>query len=248
MGNFRSGRRPSEATMVAKDNLIELSTGEPIIIPNFSGIKDAAKKGSTATFLQTGDNISQLTNDSGYITSYTETDPVFLALSGGFLTAETDPVFLALSGGFLTAETDPIFLALSGNFLTSYTETDPVFLALSGNFITAEADPIFLALSGSVVADYLPLSLSGSWNTDLASGAAHFVDTTDPHGETLTQTNITSTGHFSGAAVSGATIKTLSDNDASGAAICRNILVGTEDNPGPANLYNQGTIYFKYTA
>ena len=44
---------------------------------------------------------------AGYLTSYTETDPV--ATAAGYLTAETDPV--ASAAGYLTAETDPVATA-----------------------------------------------------------------------------------------------------------------------------------------
>ena len=61
----------------------------------------------------------------GYIKTYTETDPVFLSLSGSI--PETDPIFLALSGGFLTAETDP----MSGSYLKT---------AMSGSWNSHVAD------------------------------------------------------------------------------------------------------------
>ena len=73
---------------------------EPLILPNYSGMELHSNERDTfAPYSHT---------HAG------ETDPIFLALSGPFLTAETDPVFLALSGPFLKAETDPIFLSLSG--------------------------------------------------------------------------------------------------------------------------------------
>jgi len=108
--------------------------------------------------------------------------------------------------------------------------------AASGSYLTAETDPIFLSLSGSIET-YVPMSLSGNWNTDLTSGSAHFVDSSDPHGSVLTQTNIDLTS---------GSIST--DNDASGSFVLRNILIGEEATPGPASLYPQGTIYMKYTA
>ena len=72
---------------------------EGFVIPNYSGIKQGALKSSPTTFLTS------------------ESDPVFLSLSGSFLTAETDPVFLALSGSFLISESDPVWLAMSGSYI-----------------------------------------------------------------------------------------------------------------------------------
>lgn len=62
-------------------------------------------------------NVSEFTNDAGYLTSFTETDPIFSAwlLATPPLYSETDPVFSA----WLLA-TPPLY---------SFTETDPIFSA-----------------------------------------------------------------------------------------------------------------------
>jgi len=120
--------------------------------------------------------------------------------------------------------------------LTSYTETDPVFLALSGAFLTAETDPIWLAQSGAFLKtadnDDGWLLQSGAWNT-------HVADNTQAHSDYLLNSGTdTAVGPLS---MSG-------DQDASGAAMFRNILIGTEDTPGAASGWTQGTIYLQYTA
>jgi len=65
-----------------------------------------------------------------------------------------------------------------------------------------------------------------------AAMTSHMADSSDPHGASITQTSMAITG----------------DNDASGAAIVRNILIGTEASPGSASLWTQGTVYLQYTA
>ena len=88
----------------------------------------------------------------------------------------------------------------------------------------AETDPIFNAASAALFAS-------------LALVDPHIADSTDPHGQLLTQTYISLT---SGALTA--------DLTASGAALIRNILIGTEASGAlTASNYTQGTIYLKYT-
>ena len=385
MGGEGSGRTPNTETLIAQQKAViaNIQT-EPIFIPNYSGLQ-AVKKTDPAigAGIESDPRFFSLSNSLAYVA--TETDPVFLALSGGFLTSETDPVWIAQSGSYLTAETDPVFLSLSnslayiatgtetepvylansGSYLTSFTESDPVFLAQSGSFLTVETDPRFIALSASLAYEptltkgdleasgsgitvyngtgavigtgtkisvegagdeadpiwiaqsgsylktanlaasetdpkffalsnsiatympmnlshstwympmslsqsswyfpmslshsvwympmalsasltYIPLSLSSSWNTDLASGSAHFVDTTDPHGATLTQTNIIG-GHISGSAISGSFITVLGDQDATSGSFCRNIVISTTSGGMTATSFTQGSVLLVYT-
>lgn len=65
---------------------------------------------------------------------------------------------------------------------------------------------------------------------------------------TVSAAALSAAGTVSAATLSVSSGAIVADNDASGAAVIRNILVGTEATPGPANLYPQGTIYLKYTA
>ena len=78
---------------------------------------------------------SDLTNDNGFISSYTETDPVFTANSGLFeLKAE------AFDGNYQSLSNKPTIplstsqLTNDSGFITGYTETDPIFTANSGLF------------------------------------------------------------------------------------------------------------------
>ena len=116
--------------------------------------------------------VSELENDAGYITSYTETDPVFSATSGQFeLKSE------AFDGDYNSLTNKPTIpsktseLTNDAGFIKSYTETDPVYttekatLALKSelptkvselendsSFITGyvETDPIFSSVSGTL--------------------------------------------------------------------------------------------------
>lgn len=90
--------------------------------------------------------------------------------------------------------------------------------------------------------------------TTISSYSAHAADSTDPHGAILTQANIDNSGIASLAVVRGtstasfACLKVTADYTASGAELCRNILIGTEASTAlTASNYMQGTIYLKYT-
>lgn len=230
MGGDGSGRKPDvvKAMIEARTPIGITNSGLGIEIPNYSGIQEAALKGHPA--LGTGG-------------VYVETDPIFLALSGTITGGGGEPVYLATSGSYVktiaasgsnitvfgsapdyiisgtggAAESDPVFLALSGGFLTSYTETDPKFLSLSGS-----------------IATYLPMALSGAWNT-------HIADSSDPHGVNITQTGLTVT------TLSGGTCLTTTDLDTSGSAIFRNIVIDTTSGGYTASAYTQGSILFVYT-
>jgi hypothetical protein len=103
---------------------------------------------------------------AGYLTSYTETDPIFTAHVANNITQTNIDNWSAAhnwgdhgTSGYLTTETDPIFTAHVANnitqtnidnwsaahnwgdhgaagYLTSYTETDPIFTAHVANNIT----------------------------------------------------------------------------------------------------------------
>ena len=151
--------------------------------------------------------VSELQNDTGYITGYVETDPVFSATSGQFeLKSEAfngdynsltnKPVIptktseLENDSGYITGyvETDPIYtaekatLALKSElptktseltndsgYITGYVETDPVFSSVSGTLATKtyvnEAIP---DISDMISADGTYLNV-GSLNNDATS-------------------------------------------------------------------------------
>ena len=116
--------------------------------------------------------VSELENDTGYITGYTETDPVFSATSGQFeLKSE------AFDGDYNSLTNKPVIpikvseLNNDAGYITGYVETDPVYtaekptLALKSEIPTkvselendtgyitgyVETDPIFSSVSGTL--------------------------------------------------------------------------------------------------
>ena len=116
--------------------------------------------------------VSELQNDTGYITGYVETDPVFSATSGQFeLKSE------AFNGDYNSLENKPTIptktseLTNDAGYITGYVETDPVYtaekatLALKSElpkkvselqndtgYITGyvETDPVFSSVSGTL--------------------------------------------------------------------------------------------------
>ena len=116
--------------------------------------------------------VSELQNDTGYITGYVETDPVFSATSGQFeLKSE------AFDGDYNSLTNKPVIptktseLTNDAGYITGYVETDPVYtaekatLALKSElpkkvselqndtgYITGytETDPVFSSVSGTL--------------------------------------------------------------------------------------------------
>ena len=155
--------------------------------------------------------VSELQNDTGYITGYTETDPVFSATSGQFeLKSEAfngdynsltnKPVIptktseLTNDSGYITGyvETDPVYtaekatLALKSElptkvselqndtgYITGYVETDPVFSSVSGTLATKtyvnEAIPDISDMISTYSADGISYLNVGSLNNDATS-------------------------------------------------------------------------------
>ena len=81
--------------------------------------------------------VSELENDVGYITGYTEADPIFSATSGQFeLKSE------AFDGDYNSLENKPTIptkiseLQNDSGFISNYTETDPIFASISGTLAT----------------------------------------------------------------------------------------------------------------
>lgn len=175
MGGDGSGRKPDvvKAMIEARTPIAVTNNGTGIFLPNYSGVQEAALK--TSAPLGTGGGA--------------ESDPVFLALSGGFLTSytETDPRFLALSGGLAYiptgTNTEPVFLATSGSFLD--------WLSLSGGMsITNDGTKTtFLGTAGDYnrIGDAATTTMTTPTNDDLlitgrldlAGGQFHFSSPTD---------------------------------------------------------------------
>lgn len=123
-------------------------------------------------------NVSAFTNDAGYLTSYTETDPVFTAWDK--------------STGISITESQ---ISDFGTYLTSYTETDPVFTASVAAGITqanidawnaasigAESDPVFTASpAGSITNTQVTnWDTAFGWGDHSAAGYLTSFTETDP--------------------------------------------------------------------
>lgn len=90
--------------------------------------------------------VSDLTNDAGYITSYTETDPVFLASAAAGITSSDISDWgnkSDFSGSYDDLTNKPTIptkvsdLTNDSGYITGYTETDPVFLASAAHGISS---------------------------------------------------------------------------------------------------------------
>ena len=83
---------------------------------------------SDAFLVKEGDNVSVFANDAGYLTSYTETDPIFVASpAGGILAGD----IINWNNAFGWGDHSLV------GYLTSYTETDPIFVASPAGGILA---------------------------------------------------------------------------------------------------------------
>ena len=110
-------------------------------------------------------------------------------------------------------------------------------------FLTAEADPIWGAQSGAFTLETNYAVTSGAYLDTSGAVDTHFADNTDPHGATLSQTNINSSGdtNMSGAVISG-------DNTASGAGYIANTVFATTSGGITASDYPIGSLLVVYTA
>ncbi len=84
---------------------------------------------------------SMWTNDEGYLTSYTETDPIFGAWDKSTGITVTESQISDLQA-YLTVETDPVFTAWDKS--TGITITESQISDLQ-TYLTAETDPVFTA-------------------------------------------------------------------------------------------------------
>lgn len=129
-------------------------------------------------------NVSAFTNDSGYLTSYTETDPTVPA----WAKAESKPTYTAAEVGALPADTIiptvPTNVSAFTNdagYLTSYTETDPTV----PSWAKASAKPTYTASEvGAAASSHVHGNVKNDGtitvNTSMANGdRLLFSDTSD---------------------------------------------------------------------
>jgi hypothetical protein len=258
MGGQGSGRHEDVVKRMIEDRTAIATTNSEnsIFLPNYSGIQTAALKSSAA--LGTGG-------------VYVETDPIFLALSGT-ITGGGEPVYLATSGLYVKTlavsgtnlvvygsapdylieqtgaggETDPVWLAQSGGYILKTTPTEPVYLAQSGSYLTTGLNTLVkgttvfgvTAVSGALLRG---ATVFGKGNLSGAGVLTGFVS-----GTTLWGSTGFSGGYVNGTTVSGSSIVVTADQDASGSAMCRNIVIDTTSGGYTASTYTQGTILFVY--
>jgi hypothetical protein len=104
------------------------------------------------------------------------------------------------------------------------TETDPIFMAASSAFVRTELDPFFNASSAA-----MNTQISSSSNAIIASGASW------------------TRGDINGTAASNAIVNyTTVDNDATSAALLRNIVISTASAGMTVTSFTQGTVLLVY--
>ncbi len=121
-------------------------TGKPTTVSGY-GITDAISASSTTTLTNKSGAISQWTNDSGYITSYTDTDTTYTAGSGLTLTgtvfSNPDPdqtVSLLGTGATVVTGTYPNFTINSTDNNTDTTYTAGANVSISGSNVISSTD------------------------------------------------------------------------------------------------------------
>lgn len=145
----------------------------------------------------------------------------------------------------------PITSAMLPNLSASYAVTPILITALPSLTASYAALSTYNAHVADATIHFASNALWAGLNAVCASAAttstayfAHAADASDPHGAQLTQSSLIVTN-----TASGGLLAVTSDTTASGAAYCRNILIGTEAASSvSAALYTQGTVYLKYTA
>ena len=186
------------------------------------------------------------------------TDAVqYQSTSGAYIAHAADNTIHYVDPGFLTAETDPTFQAASAAMISdiaantgkiSYTDAAQFQVASAAVIVnTAKVSYTdaaqFQVASAAIIVNSAKVSYTDAAQYQVTSGAivAHLADSTDPHGATLTQTNINSSGtaNASAAIVSG-------DRTASGAAYISNIVYSEGSSPTASN-YPIGSVLVVYT-
>ncbi len=178
----------------------EYGTSQLLSVPYALHAKTAANtfSGNYSDLTGTPNNVSTFTNDAGYLTSFTETDPVFGAHAANGI-GSTNITNRTTAYGWGDH-------SLAG-YLTSFTETDPVFGAHAANGITStnitnwttaygwgdhsltgyltsytETDPVFVAhaANGITSTNITNWTTAFSWGDHSAAGYLTSYNETDP--------------------------------------------------------------------
>lgn len=159
-------------------------------------------KGDYATTNDIPTNVSELVNDAGYITSFTETDPVFSASASAGITSsdinnwDSKGTYSKPSGGIPVSDLDSqvqTSLGKADTALQSFTEEDPIFSASaaagidSTDIITWNGKQDEL-VSGTNIKTINNQSLLGSGNINIGGGGGSSTDVQ------INGTSITSSG------------------------------------------------------
>lgn len=185
---------------IAQSNVTQHQAALSVTESQISDLGAYITASSTDTLTNKSGNISQWTNDSGYLTSFTETDPTVPSHVKSITTTEKSNWNTAYSWGNHA----------SAGYLTSYTETDPVFSAsaasgisstnisnwntaygwgdhASAGYLTSytETDPVFSASAASGITS----TNITNWNTAYGWGnhasAGYFTTSNDGSGSGL---------------------------------------------------------------
>lgn len=161
---------------------VNSQTGAVTLTASDVGAATSAQGALADSAVQPGDNVSGLTNDAGYLTSYTETDPVFVASPAYGITSinitNWDTAYgwgNHASAGYLTSET------YTGT-VTSVAMTVPTGLTVSGSPITTTG-----TLAVSLQTGYsIPTTVKqGNWD-DAYTFVGNFPSQTSNSGKYLT--------------------------------------------------------------
>lgn len=129
--------------------------------------------------IQAGDNISLLTNDSGYIT--TETDPIFSSSAAfGIINTDISNWNTSYSWGdhsivgYITSESDPVFTgsvaySIANTDITNWNDSYSWGNHATVGYLTVETDPIFIASAASSIL----ISDITNWNTAYDQSHTH---------------------------------------------------------------------------
>ena len=164
-------------------------------------------------------------------------DGVDVAGLSGFVTSNTTH----RASGAIHFSSGAIWTAVDLNTdKTSYTDAAAVAAntAATASYATHAASSAIHFSSEAIYS-----TITGVYDAgDVASGAlvTHVADSSDPHGATLTQANLTSSNSISGARIN------VTGDVASGA--CVNVYSGTSATPPAANTTTLNSLYVQYTA